>query len=305
MNNTGIFLLDKEKGESSARALSHLKRKLSLKKIGHAGTLDPMATGLLVCLAGRATKLSSFALQGNKIYSGEIRLGIQTDSDDLTGQVIKESDYRPSSEELLSCISKKFIGSISQTPPQISAVHVNGVRAYQLARKGERVNVPERTITIYTFDVWRIDNDNIGYKIKCSHGTYIRSIARDLGLYLGCGASLSAIRREYSYPFFVERAKKVEETRESDMLDWFSLFPDTPRIFVNSRQTYKLSRGDKAELSVVESEHRKDFEGASIALYCLDESKIPIGIIKVDNLPWRFAFTTGEFCNRNIVESVR
>ena len=209
--------MDKSVGESSARAIARLKRKFSLKKIGHAGTLDPMATGLLVCLSGRATKLASLAQGGIKSYSGVILLGRTTDTDDVTGKTVYESDKLPHAEAVLKA-SRNFIGEISQLPPQISALKVDGKRSYKRARAGEQVALKPRTVSISSFDIEPLSEREYKFRIVCGSGTYIRAIARDLGNMFGCGGCLAELRREGSAPFSVNQAKTIDHILADDIL---------------------------------------------------------------------------------------
>ena len=218
MSDSGILLLDKGQGLTSARAIEKVKRKLSLKKIGHAGTLDPMATGLLVCLINRATKIASLVGAGQKVYSGTIRLGLVTSTDDITGDVVAESEEIPPFPAIYEAW-RSFEGEIGQVPPSISAIKVNGMRSYALVRdKGIIPELKARTIQIASFDLSPVDERELSFRIACSSGTYIRSIARDLGALLGCGGTLSSLRRDASAPFRVEEAKTIEEIQLTDLI---------------------------------------------------------------------------------------
>ncbi len=213
----GIILIDKPKGDSSAKVLARVKHKLGVRKIGHAGTLDPMATGLLVCLVNGATKMADKVQSGKKTYTGVIKFGIITDSDDITGNVISKFDDLVDLSKLPE-IMKSFRGEITQLPPKISALKVGGVRAYKLARSGEAFELKPRTATIDLFEVEKITDDEIRFKVICSKGTYVRALARDIGEALGCGGCLKELRREASEPFDVKNAKLVEALSENDIL---------------------------------------------------------------------------------------
>lgn len=207
---SGILLLNKRQGVTSAKAIAEVKHKLGIKKIGHAGTLDPMATGLLICLVNDATKLAELFQKSTKVYTGTILLGVRTTTDDIEGDVIKRTAVQSRFEEIKAA-SRKFVGLISQIPPQISAVHVNGKRAYTLAREGVEVKLTPRQVEISEFQIWPHKDSQIGFKITCTSGTYIRSIARDLGQALGCGGTLSSLKREESDPFTIDEASTLEE----------------------------------------------------------------------------------------------
>lgn len=213
----GLLLLDKPAGISSAGALNKLKHRLRIKKIGHAGTLDPMATGLLVCLVGRATKLAGLAGGGCKRYAGSIRMGLQTDSDDITGKIMSSSDMIPDFAAV-QAVAREFVGVIKQRPPDVSAVKVEGVRAYKLSRKGIKPQLTEREVEVSKFELFEQERGLFGFELVCSKGTYVRSIARDMGLRLGCGGCLSSLRREASLPFDIIMAKKLDEIGIDDII---------------------------------------------------------------------------------------
>jgi tRNA pseudouridine55 synthase len=239
----GIFLIDKAKGLSSAAEIARLKRKLNLQKVGHAGTLDPMATGLLVCLLNSATRLASFAEKGAKIYSGSIRFGVTTDTNDIEGEILSESKELPALNDVKE-LTPSFTGIIDQTPPAISAVKIAGERAYKIARRGGKPDIQSRKVLVKSFEVIAMNEAEVSFRIECGPGTYIRSIARDMGEILGCGGSLSSLRREYSAPFSAESAKKIEDLTADDCLDWSFLFPDINKVCFNSQDSKKLVSGD-------------------------------------------------------------
>lgn len=238
----GIFLIDKAQGFSSATEISKLKKKLKLNKVGHAGTLDPMATGLLVCLFNSATRLASFAEKGRKIYSGTIRLGTTTSTDDIDGDVLSTSEVIPDYPAVLAA-KEKFIGEIEQMPPDISARRIGGVRAYKIARRGDKPELEARKVFIQSFETEAISASEIKFTVECNSGTYIRSIARDLGEALGCGACLSSLRREYSSPFSVQNAKQIEDISFEDNISWTDLFPGMNRVSFDKEDTRKLVTG--------------------------------------------------------------
>lgn len=200
----GIILVNKASGPTSFQLVRILRKRLNVKKIGHAGTLDPLASGVMVMLVGRNyTKLSDQFLQSSKSYSAIIKLGEETDSYDSEGVITKKSDLVPEKEEIIRAISQ-FQGEIKQTPPMFSAKKVNGEKLYDLARKGETierksVNVTvETTLIDYNYPYLKID-------VSCSKGTYIRSIAHDLGQILNCGAHLDALVRTKSGKFTIDQ----------------------------------------------------------------------------------------------------
>ena len=215
---SGVFLLNKRAGFSSAQAIALLKRRLGIKKIGHAGTLDPFATGLLVCLVNSATKLADSFQSGVKSYSGVVLLGITTDSDDITGAVLSESDSLPTAEAVIAC-AKTFIGKFLQIPPRVSAIKVSGQRAYDLQRKGKEFELQARETEVYSSSFEMLDAHNLKFELCCAKGFYVRSFARDLGEKLGCGATLAVLQRDASLPFSLQQAKFVDQLEWQDLID--------------------------------------------------------------------------------------
>jgi tRNA pseudouridine55 synthase len=216
----GIILSDKAEGETSFDVVRRFKRILNLKKIGHAGTLDPFATGLLIILIGQGTKLSPYLMAGRKKYLATIEMGVETDTLDPTGRVVRELpvpelEWKEASENI-----KEFIGEIEQVPPIFSAVNYNGERAYKLARRGVDVKLKKRKVTIYSIEINDIELPYIILEICCSGGTYIRSLASEIGLKLGTVAHLKKLRRISSGPFCVDgavRSKDVEPSIENEI----------------------------------------------------------------------------------------
>ena len=190
----GFLLAYKEKGITSNKVVQQAKKFLSLKKVGHLGTLDPMAEGLLVLAVNRATRFSSFFLESDKSYEAEICFGIKTDTDDAMGRVIEESSLIPKELDIKKELNK-FLGESLQNPPFFSALKHKGKPLYKYARDGEFISKPPRRVNIYSINNFNYFNNRCSFLIHCSKGTYIRSIARDLGDNLGSGGHLSALKR--------------------------------------------------------------------------------------------------------------
>lgn len=281
---TGILLLDKPDGMSSAKAIAIVKRKLSLEKIGHAGTLDPFATGLLICLAGRATKVASYAESGRKEYTGTFLLGRVTTSDDITGQTISDTDSVPDFE-IIQTMSARFTGEIEQTPPKVSAINVNGQRAYDLARRGIDVELKSRKVTVLEFALSPLDSRRVSFRIVCSKGTYIRSLARDLGEILGCGGCVETLRRTGSHPFSIEQATGLEDLKPESLLPWEILFPDTKRIKTDLAR--ELQRGNERALIKLAAEFPNDL---SKVIYQDPDSGENLGLLVRDQAKNKFVF---------------
>jgi tRNA pseudouridine55 synthase len=202
----GILIIDKPAGITSARVVSIVKKALNAKKVGHAGTLDPFAEGVLICCVNQATKLADFLLHGTKTYIAELKLGEETDTQDLTGTVISTTEPEYYSTKTIQRIFKGFEGSLEQLPPVYSALKHNGVPLYKWARNGQPVQKPPRTVEIYSITILEIEMPLIRFEVSCSAGTYIRTLGADIGKMLGCGGHLNALKRTASSGFTLDQA---------------------------------------------------------------------------------------------------
>jgi tRNA pseudouridine55 synthase len=207
----GAILVDKPAGPTSHDVVDAIRRKFGIKKVGHCGTLDPNATGLLIIVLGRGTKLSERLMGDDKVYEGTIKFGEATDSYDADGELTGSLPVMPMTLEELNEEAAKFIGDQMQTPPMVSAIKKNGVPLYKLARKGVEVEREARLIHVYNFRFTEYAEPFGKFRVACTKGTYIRSIAHDLGQKLGCGAHLTALRRSASGKFDVADAKTLDE----------------------------------------------------------------------------------------------
>lgn len=207
----GVLLVDKPQGLTSHDVVYHLRRKLQMKKIGHAGTLDPMATGLLVMLIGKATRISQYLISVDKVYEGEATLGVLTDSQDAEGEVMETRPVPELTAAQVAETMKGFLGDQYQTPPMHSAIKIDGVPLYKLARKGEAVEREPRFIRVSSFALNSFTSPKLTFTLHCTKGTYVRTIAYDLGQKLGCGAHLSALRRTGSGKFTIGQCLALEQ----------------------------------------------------------------------------------------------
>ena len=209
----GFVVIDKPAGLTSHNCVSRLRRCFGLKRVGHGGTLDPAVTGVLPIALGPATRLLPY-LPGEKTYQGSIQLGLTTNTDDLEGEQLSSQPWPQLSAAELEDALNSFRGTIQQRPPQVSAVHVDGVRAHARARRGEQMELPARPVTLHRLELlgWDADQGRLALEVHCSSGTYIRSLARDLGERLGCGGCLANLRRVQALGFQIDQA--------SDLPDW-------------------------------------------------------------------------------------
>lgn len=205
----GILLVDKDEGETSADVVRKIKSSFKGSKglkVGHAGTLDPFASGLLIILLGQGTKLSRFIMSGNKVYLATMRLGIETDTLDLTGMVTHSRVVPDFSLEYIRKTAHEFVGNIEQVTPAYSAVKYKGMRSYDLARKGIKVDLKKRRIIVHRLNILSVSLPDVTFEVKCSSGTYIRALACDLGRRLGTGGHLRSLRRLSSGSFDIQDA---------------------------------------------------------------------------------------------------
>lgn len=207
----GAILIDKPAGPTSHDVVDVIRRKFGIKKVGHCGTLDPNATGLLIIVLGRGTKLSDKLMSDDKVYEGTIKFGETTDSYDADGELVASLPVPPLTVEQLNASAAEFVGDLMQKPPMVSAVKKGGVPLYKLARKGIEVEREPRLIHIYKFHFTDYREPLGTFQIACTKGTYVRSLAHDLGQKLGCGAHLSTLRRSVSGKFDVTNAKPLDE----------------------------------------------------------------------------------------------
>jgi len=211
---SGLLVIDKPSGLSSAQVVHRVKRSLGGVKVGHTGTLDPFASGVMLCCVGRATKLASFFLNGPKTYEATLRLGVETDTQDVTGRVTAVRDTAALSEAAVTRVMDRFRGEILQTPPVFSALKHEGTPLYKLARSGKPVTKPPRPVHIAALEIMRVALPVVEFRVACSAGTYIRTLGADIGLELGCGGHLTALRRLASCGFDISRALGLDQVAD-------------------------------------------------------------------------------------------
>ncbi len=211
----GVLLIDKDAGCTSHDVVNKVRRCLKIRSVGHAGTLDPLATGLLVILVGKATKLSQYLMSLDKVYTGKFQLGIETNSHDSEGEIVAQLPIPEGLDETnLRQKMKGFLGDQYQTPPMFSAKKVNGIPLYKLARQGQEVKREPRFINIARFELLNFNNPDAEFELACTKGTYVRTVCHDLGKRIGCGAHMTALRRTVSGKFNVGNAITVSELEQ-------------------------------------------------------------------------------------------
>jgi tRNA pseudouridine55 synthase len=206
----GAILIDKPAGPTSHDVVDAIRRQFNIKKVGHCGTLDPNATGLLIIVLGRGTKLSEKLMSDDKVYEGTIKFGETTDSYDAAGELVASLPVPPLTLDELNAAAAPFVGDLMQTPPMVSAIKKNGVPLYKLARKGVEVEREPRLVHIYSYQFSAYQEPLGTFRVACTKGTYVRSLAHDLGQKLGCGAHLATLRRSVSGKFDVANALPLD-----------------------------------------------------------------------------------------------
>ncbi|EGT3598917.1 tRNA pseudouridine(55) synthase TruB [Clostridium perfringens] len=246
----GVINIYKNTGMTSFDVVAMVRRVAKMKKVGHTGTLDPAASGVLPVCLGKATKIIDYIMENKKVYRVNLKLGMVTDTYDLEGEVLREKDASYiTKDEILNCINS-FVGTIDQVPPMYSALKQNGVRLYELARKGIEVHREARKITIYSIENIKIEsNDNIQMDVCCSKGTYIRSLCYDIGEKLNVGATMTALERIQNGPFTKEEAINIEdlteELLEKHIISIEKALDSFEKIIVNEKFSKLLRNGVK------------------------------------------------------------
>ncbi|MBR2181101.1 MAG: tRNA pseudouridine(55) synthase TruB [Oscillospiraceae bacterium] len=239
----GIVIIDKPAGITSHGVVSRMRKIFGTRRVGHSGTLDPMATGVLPVFVGRATRACEFALCDEKAYIARFRLGVVTDTQDITGTVIEERTVNVAQDQVFD-VCRSFCGEGLQTPPMYSALKVDGVALYKLAREGKTVEREARKITIHSINPSYAGNDEYEIEVSCSKGTYIRTLIYDIGEKLGCGASMTALRRTKSGIFTIDRAKTIEETEaEPTLLPVDFMFSEYSPVTIDAKGEKKCRNG--------------------------------------------------------------
>ena len=250
----GILLVDKPAGNTSHDVVDHIRSVSGIRRVGHTGTLDPGATGLLILCLGPATRLSEHLTNMDKVYEGDMRLGVVTDSYDMDGAVLEEHPVADITLQAVQAVFDRFTGDIMQVPPMVSAVKVGGERLYKLARKGQTVEREARPVTVREFTALDYEPPLVRFRARCTRGTYVRSLCHEAGSELGCGASVASLRRTAVGKHSIENALPMEAFDSKAVIEE-RLLPlgealDIPEVFVRPRGRKLLASGAML--------HRKD-----------------------------------------------
>ena len=267
----GLILIDKPKNITSFGAVAKIKRIAHEKRVGHTGTLDPMATGVLPVLLGRATALSGLLTLADKRYTAKVKLGVATDTEDITGNIISETKVSVTDLQLEAAL-KLFTGKIMQMPPMYSAIKKDGVRLYKLAREGKTAEVEAREIEIFSISlISPLNNQNVfEIDVHASKGTYIRSLARDIGEHLGCGACLTELRRTYTGGFSIEDCVSLDTLNEENITEHIiseeRAVAHLREVLVTEKQAVRFCNGGQLDLERLKIKALKNGELVRVKL---------------------------------------
>ncbi|MCL5036484.1 MAG: tRNA pseudouridine(55) synthase TruB [Chloroflexi bacterium] len=284
----GFINLKKSPGKTSHDCVNIIRCLFGTKKVGHLGTLDPLASGVLPVAIGRATRLIGYVRKEPKIYRAEFILGITTDTDDLEGEILKKADVPDFAESLILLTLEQFKGKIMQRPPLFSAVHHNGRRLYQLARRGESVEPETRAVELFRIELLRWEKPKIELEIECGSGFYVRSLARDVGEKLGCGACLASLERTRSGPFSIEDSYSVEdlagmedgEELEKAVISPEDILKNLPSVIVDKAGEDALAYG----IRISAPENFNVPEGEAVMLLNESNKILAVGKINTDEI---------------------
>ena len=277
----GIIIIDKQPGWTSMDVCAKLRGLFHEKRIGHAGTLDPMATGVLPVFIGRATRAVEFADKGEKEYVAGLKLGLVTNTQDTSGEVLEQHPVHVTAQQL-NDVLPRFQGDIEQIPPMFSAIKINGKKLYELARKGREVERPARPVTIHSLTLEeQIAPDEFIVRVRCSKGTYVRTLCHDIGAALGCGGCMSSLRRTMAAGFTLEQSVTLEQLQQTDdptahLLSIDLLFAHLPTLTLQGKPETMLRNGMKLVMPQLSTGEYRVYgaDGTFLALCRAQEGKL-------------------------------
>ncbi len=284
----GLLVLNKPSGPTSAGCLEKIKRNLGQKKIGHAGTLDPLASGVLLVLLGQGTKIAQYLLEGAKRYLGTLELGVTTDTYDLQGQVVEKTAWNDVTEEQVHYEVQHWLSLTSQIVPPYSAAKHKGQPLYKLAREGKETPVKEKLLTVHRAEVVDIDLPLVRFRVECSSGAYVRSLVHSLGMRTGCGAALAQLTREYSRPFGLGQAWDLEQLLDEPeelparVLPLASALPHWPRMPLPDSLAKQVRNGAMLRYgkNLAPGESSADFAAGQRAMF-VDQQGNPLALVEI------------------------
>ena len=274
----GIVIVDKPQDWTSQDVTSRLRRVFNTRRIGHGGTLDPMATGVLPVFVGRATRGVEFFEHAEKTYETVLRLGLTTDTEDITGTVLTEQPVSVSEADILQVLPQ-FRGEILQVPPMYSALKVNGQKLYDLARKGKEVERQPRPITIHELTFLGFCEDGVRLRVRCSKGTYIRTLCKDLGAALGCGGCMAQLRRVSAGEYTIQEAVPLQTLLETEDPAQYlrgvdTMFREYPAVTLTEKQTLRCRNGNSFSITLPDGKYRAYSQAGEFLMLASVESGV-------------------------------
>ena len=278
----GIVIVDKPEGWTSQDVTAKLRGVYQTRRIGHGGTLDPMATGVLPVFVGRATRAVEFFEHADKIYETVLHLGLTTDTEDITGTVLEEKPVSVTEQDILSVLPQ-FRGEIQQIPPMYSAIKIGGQKLCNLARKGKEVARPARTITIHALDFLGMEGNLVRLRVHCSKGTYIRTLCKDIGAALSCGGCMESLRRTAAGSYPAEVAVPLSQLIASDRPEQYlrsidTLFTQYPAVTLTEKQTLRCRNGNAFSIDLSEGTYRAYDENGEFLMLAKVENGVMLTI---------------------------
>ena len=281
----GIIVVNKEQDFTSHDVVAVMRKILGTKKVGHTGTLDPQATGVLPICVGKGTKVSDMLTNSDKEYIAEVTLGLTTDTEDIWGEAIHKCDVSHITEDMVNSVAQNFIGEISQLPPMYSAVKIDGKKLYEYARSGVEVQRKSRVVTIKEIEISDFKDGKFNMRVACSKGTYIRTLCNDIGKELGVGACMSGLVRTKSSVFTLDNAKTLDQLKKeaedgnikSHIIPVDTLFSHLPEVKLDSKRTENILNGMFLHVQLADGEYRVYGDGGDFL--CI--AKVNGGTLKI------------------------
>ena len=279
----GIIIINKPKGYTSHDVVNIVKKKLNISKVGHTGTLDPNATGVLPILIGKATKISKYLIEHNKTYIAELALGEKSSTGDIEGEIIEKQELPNLEEHQIKQVLESFIGKQMQTPPIYSAIKINGKKAYEYARSGQTIELKPREIEIMDISLVNFEKGSITFKVKCSKGTYIRVLCEDIARKLGTVGLMKELCRTRVNEFNIEQSTDLKELKATDLINIEEIFIKKPKIELNNKQAQLLLNGVKLNTANPDEIYRIYRNEQFLGIGVIKNNLLKRDIIIIDN----------------------
>jgi len=279
----GIIIINKPKGYTSHDVVNVLRKKLNIKKVGHTGTLDPNATGVLPILVGQATKISKYLVEHDKEYIAELKFGVRTTTGDTEGEIIEKKETPVLTEDNIKEVLKIFVGKQEQVPPIYSSIKINGKKAYEYAREGKQIEIPAREIDIMETELIKLEENIITFKVKCSKGTYIRVLCEDIARKLGTVGLMNNLIRTRVDNFSIENSYTLEDLENINLITIEEVFNEYPRIDLSSKKLELFLNGVKLSIDREDNLYRVYSSNNFIGLGIVKDNLLKRDIVVIDN----------------------